>query len=174
MKLLREYIRELLGEGVEFRELDSPLSYYRSSNVKRLALCDTSVDEPASRGDIYFSEYQEMEYVGRSGRRLKKPRKGQLIPGASDVCIIGFLDYHQQGTTRDGKPMWYLDYIKTRGGHGGQKVASRLVDEFFNRYVTDPGVHVHFGKMMRKEIGHLKDKMAKKYPDNIVIGARNY
>ena len=53
-------------------------------------------------------------------------------------------------------------------------MASRLVDEFFNRYVTDPGVHVHFGKMMRKEIGHLKDKMAEKYPDVNVIGAVNF
>lgn len=46
MSLLREYIKELLAESVEFHELDSPLDYSRASNVKRLAYCDTSVTEP--------------------------------------------------------------------------------------------------------------------------------
>lgn len=174
MSLLREYISEVLQESVEFHELDSPLQYNRSSNVKRLAYCDTSVTEPPEEGDTYFKEYQEMERYGARGQRLKKPRPGKVIPGVSNVCIIGFLDYHDYGKTSDGKQMWYIDYMKTRGDATGQGVASKLMDEFFSRYVDPDGGYVHFGKMMRKEIGHLKDKMAKKYPNVEVIGAVNY
>jgi len=166
--LLREYIKELLSEGIEFHELDSPLKYSKSSNVKRLAFCDNSVTEPPSQRDAYFKEYQEMERYGASGRRLKKPRPGEIIPGVSNVCIIGFIDFHEYG--KDG---WYIDYMKTRGDHRGQGVASKLLDEFFSRYAK-PGGLIHFGKMMRKEVGHLKDKMAEKYPDVEVIGAKNY
>ena len=169
--ILRECIRGILAEGVEFRELDSPLTYHRAGNVKRLALCDTSIEEPNSARDAYFNEYQEWDYYGRSGRRLKKPRKGQMVPGVSDVCVIGFLDFHNYAPHKDG--FWYIDYMKTRGDKGGQKVASQLVDEFFKRY-GKPGGMIHFGKMMRAEIGHLKDKMAEKYPDVTVIGAKNF
>jgi len=173
MSLLREYVRELLKEGVEFRTLDSPLKYGRSGAVKRIALCDTSVDEPNPVRDAYFNEYQETERYGASGRRLKKPRKGKLVPGVSDDCVIGFLDYHQQAKTSDGNDMWYIDYMKTRGDKGGQGTASTLIDEFYNT-VAKPGDHVHFGKMMRKEIGHLKDKMVDKYPDVTTIGAKYF
>jgi hypothetical protein len=48
-----------------------------------------------------------------------------------------------------------------------------LIDEFFERF-AGPGVTIHFGKMMRKEVGYLKDKMAEKYPDTSVIGAKNF
>jgi len=172
MSLLREYISGLLLETAEFHELDSPLKYSRSGNVKRLAYCDVTVTEP-SKDDRYFDEIQEWERYGTRGQRLKKPRKGEIIPGVSNICIIGFLDYHSQGKTSGGKEMWYIDYVKSRGDSSGQGVASKLVDEFFDRHV-EPGSHVHFGKIMRKEIGHLKEKMAKKYPDVTVIGARNY
>ena len=174
MSLLREFINEVLNEGVEFRELDSPLVYNRARNVKRLALCDTSVEDRHLRPDgkpqrdAYFNEYQEWEHYGVSGRRLKKPRKGPMIPGVSDACIIGFLDFHKYGD--DG---WYIDYMKTRGDKGGQGTASKLVDEFFKRY-AEPGILIHFGKMMNPKIGHLKDKMDKEYPDTKVIGAKNY
>ena len=174
MSLLREYIKEILSEGVEFHELDSPLTYDRSRNVKRLAYCDTSVTEPPSGRDPYFTEYQEIERYGASGRRLKKPRPGKIVPGVSNVCVIGFLDYHHYGKTSEGKDMWYIDYMKTRGDSTGQGVASKLIDEFFERYVDPDGGYVHFGKMMRKEIGYLKDKMAEKYPNVEVIGAVNY
>ena len=63
--------------------------------------------------------------------------------------------------------------MKTRGDASGQGVASKLIDEFFTRYAK-PGSVIHFGKMMRKEIGHLKDKMEKQYPDVTVIGAKNF
>ena len=173
--LLRKFIKEsLLYESIEFRELDSPLIYNRASNVKRLALCDTSVEDRNLRPDgkpqrdTYFNEFQEWEYYGRSGRRLKKPKPGPMIPGVSDACIIGFLDFHKYGD--DG---WYIDYMKTRGDKGGQGTASKLVDEFFKRY-AEPGILIHFGKMMNPKIGHLKDKMVKEYPDTKVIGAKNY
>jgi len=171
---VREYIRGLLTESVEFREVDSPLSYNRGGHVKRLALCDTSVTDPPHESDYYFADVQEWERRGKTGRPLKKPRKGQLVPGVDDDCVIGFLDYHSQGTADDGAPMWYIDYMKTRDEFGGQKVASRLVDEFFRRHASEPGSYVHFGKMMHPSIGHLKDKMAEKYPENTVIGAVNY
>ena len=166
---LREYIREsLLTEGIDFHELDSPLRYNKSGNVKRLAYCDSSVSEPPASRDAYFKEYQEMQTFGKSGRRLKKARKGELIPGVSNVCIIGFLDFHEYGENG-----WYIDYMKTRGDASGQGVASKLMDEFFARYAK-PGGMIHFGKMMRKEIGHLKDKMEKQHPDVTVIGAKNF
>jgi len=176
MNPLREYVRILLNEGTEFREVDSPLKYNRAGNVKRLALCDSSVTDPPGQHDNYFAEIEKWRKhtKGRARKLLKKPVLDEIIPGVSDNCIIGFLDYHPQGTTNDGKPMWYIDYMKTRDEFGGQKVASRLVDEFFRRYAFEPGSYVHFGKMMHPSIGHLKNKMAEKYPENTVIGARNY
>ena len=172
-QILRQAISIMLFEAVEFRTLDSPLRYNRAGNVKRIALCDTSVEEPNPSRDAYFNKYQEMERYGSSGRRLKKPRKGQMVPGVSDACVIGFLDYHSQGKSSGGSEMWYIDYMKTRGDKGGQGTASKLIDEFYNT-VAKPGDNVHFGKMMRKEIGHLKDKMVDKYPEISTIGAVNF
>ena len=167
---LRALIREsILLEAVEFRELKSPLTYARASNVDRLALCDSSVTEPPEHRDSYFKEWENWRrYSKRGGKRLKKPVLDEIIPGVSDVCIIGFLDFHERGEN-----YWYIDYMKTRGDYGGQKVASRLVDEFFVRYAK-PGGTIHFGKMMQPQIGHLKDKMAEKHPDVNVIGAKNF
>ena len=176
---VRSFVSQVLNESIEFRELDSPLVYNRASNVKRLALCDTSVEEPnlspsgRPMSDAYFNEKQEWDYFGRSGRRLKKPRKRRITPGVSDVCVIGFLDFHHYGKSKDGVDSWYIDYMKTRGDKMNQKVASRLMDEFFKRY-ANPGGMIHFGKMMRQEVGHLKDKMEKQYPDVNVIGAKNW
>jgi hypothetical protein len=163
----------LLSEGVEFHELDSPLDYNRASNVKRIAYCDNTVTEPTDKRDAYFKEFQEWEHYGSSGRRLKKARKGKIIPGVSNVCIIGFLDYHKEGISSDGNDMWYIDYMKTRGDSTGQGVASKLIDNFYET-IAKPGDNVSFGKMMRKEIGHLKDKMVDKYPDIKTRGAVNF
>jgi len=177
--LIRDFVKTLLSEAIEFHELDSPLSYNRASNVKRLALCDTSVKDrhltPSGepQRDTYFNDQQDWEYYGRSGRRLKKPRPAGIIPGVSDACVIGFLDYHKEYEKSDGGTSWYIDYMKTRGDKGGEGTASKLVDEFFTR-VASSGDTVHFGKMMNPKIGHLKDKMAKKYPDMTVMGAVNY
>ena len=175
MKLLRAYIKEyhaeLISESIKFKELDSPLTYSRGSGIKRLALCDTSVTEPPKKNDTYFAEIERWRYAStkRPYKRLKKPVLDELIPGVSDTCIVGFLDIHSYG----GENGWYIDYIKTRNDFGGQKVASRLMDEFFQRYGKSGGM-VHFGKMMHPSIGHLKDKMSKQYPDIEVIGAVNF
>lgn len=179
MKLLREFVKEILSESVEFHEVDSPLYYNRASNVKRLALCDTSVDtrhlrpDGEPQRDTYFNDQDEWTSYGNSGRRLKKPRKTGIIPGVADACVIGFLDYHKDYDKSDGSTSWYIDYMKTRGDKGGQGTASKLVDEFFSRIAAD-GDTVHFGKMMSPAIGHLKDKMEKQYPDMDVLGAVNY
>ena len=169
--ILRECVRELLNEGVEFRTLDSPLTYNRYGNVKRIAYCDSSVTSPPDGRDAYFKEWERWrKYTKNHGRRLKKPVLEEIVPGVSDVCIIGFLDYHQYSTTSDGSKMWYIDYMKTRGDSTGQGVASKLMDQFYET-VPQPGDHVHFGKMMRKEIGHLKDKMKDRYPEIDTIGS---
>mgnify|MGYP001459224693 CR=1 FL=1 len=174
MKLLREYIRGLLNEGVEFRTLDSPLTYSRSRNVKRIAYCDSSVTEPPSQRDQYFKEWERWRYHSKTTyKRLKKPKLEEIVPGVSDVCIIGFLDYHKAATHPNGKVTWYIDYMKTRSDSQGRGVASKLVDEFYQT-VPSSGDIVHFGKMMREEIGHLKDKMKEKYPEIESIGAVNY
>ena len=69
--------------------------------------------------------------------------------------------------------MWYIDYMKTRGDSQGSGVASKLMDQFYET-IAQPGDHVNFGKMMRKEVGHLKDKMAEKYPDINTKGAKYF
>jgi len=172
--LLRETIRRFLSEGIEFRTLDSPLAYNRSGNVKRIAYCDSSVTEPPQHRDAYFKEWEKWRTRTKSGRKkLKKPVLEEIVPGVSDVCIIGFLDYHQYSTTSDGSKMWYIDYMKTRGDSTGRGVASKLMDRFYET-IPQPGDHVHFGKMMREEIGHLKNKMKEKYPEINTIGAVYY
>lgn len=163
----------LLSEGVEFHELDSPLKYGRSGNVKRIAYCDSTVTEPPEHHDAYFKEWEKWRKYSKGGKRLKKPVLDEIVPGVSDVCVIGFLDYHQQGKTSDGNTMWYIDYMKTRGDSQGRGVASKLIDQFYET-VAQSGDHVHFGKMMREEIGHLKDKMKEKYPEIYTIGSVYY
>ena len=173
MNLLRQYIKEVLSEGVEFREVDSPLTYSRASNVKRIAYCDSGVTDPPEKRDAYFKEWENWRKRSKSGKRLKKPVLEEIVPGVSDVCVIGFLDYHSQGKSGDNNTMWYIDYMKTRGDSTGQGVASKLIDQFYET-VAQPGDNVSFGKMMRKEIGHLKDKMVDKYPDIDTIGAKYF
>ncbi len=166
---VRQVVRGILTEGIEFREVDSPLQYHSSGNVKRLALCDSSVTDPPRPHDHYFAEIERWRKRTKGGRRkLKKPVLDEIIPGVSDVCIIGFLDYHQRGPD-----YWYIDYMKTRGDKGGQKVATRLVDKFFSMYAK-PASIIDFGKMMTPAIGHLKEKMEKQYPDVNVMGAKYY
>ena len=163
----------LLNEGVEFREVDSPLTYNRASNVKRIAYCDSGVTDPPEKRDAYFKEWENWRKFSKGGKRLKKPVLDEIVPGVSDVCVIGFLDYHQEAKTSDGNTMWYIDYMKTRGDSTGQGVASKLIDQFYET-IAQSGDHVSFGKMMRKEIGHLKDKMAEKYPEVHTKGAVYY
>ena len=173
MKLLREYIRKLLKESTEFRELQSPLKYARATDVKRIAYCDASVTEAPSSRDAYFKEWEKWRKFSKGGKRLKKPVLDEIVPGVSDVCIIGFLDYHKETTVSTGATFWYIDYMKTRGDSRGTGVASKLVEQFYET-VAQPGDYVNFGKMMQKEVGHLKDKMEKKYPDIKTKGAKYF
>lgn len=159
-----------------FREGPSPIKDHpKTSSATRLALCDSSVTEQPKKSDKFFSEIEQWRRYtkGRSRRRLKKPILEYVHPGAGDNCIIGFLDYHIQANLDGGRTWWYLDYMKTRSNFGGQKVASRLMDEFFRRHVKAGDV-VDFGRMMQKQIGHLKEKMQKTYPDVEVKGYRYY
>ena len=171
--LMRSYIKELLIEGVEFRQVDSPLEYGRSSNVKRIALCDSSVTEPAGKNDSYFTEIERWRKFTKGGRRLKKPKLDEIIPGVSDVCIIGFLDYHEEARLESGTTFWYIDYMKTRGDMRGQGSATQLVEKFYET-IPHPGDYVNFGKMMQPQVGHLKDKMAEQYPEIKTKGAKYF
>jgi hypothetical protein len=173
MKHLRQYIRELLNEGVEFREVDSPLEYGRSSNVKRIALCDSSVTEPAGKHDAYFAEIEKWRKYTKGGRKLKKPKLDEIIPGVSDVCIVGFLDYHEEAKLEGGVTFWYIDYMKTRGDKRGQGSARQLIEKFYDT-ISQPGDYVNFGKMMQPQIGHLKDDMEKKHPEIKTKGAEYF
>jgi uncharacterized membrane protein (UPF0127 family)/GNAT superfamily N-acetyltransferase len=174
-KLIRESIHAVLNEGVEFREVDSPLEYGRSGNVKRIALCDSSVTDPPGKHDSYFAEIERWRKytTGRTRRKLKKPVLDEIIPGVSDVCIIGFLDYHQEAKLEGGTIFWYIDYMKTRQDKRGQGSASQLVERFYET-VPQPGDYVNFGKMMQPQVGHLKDKMAEKYPEIKTKGAKYF
>ena len=163
----------LLNEGIEFREVDSPLKYGRSGSVKRIAYCDNAVTDPPNQRDAYFKEWEKWRKYSKGGKRLKKPVLDEIVPGVSDVCIIGFLDYHKETTISTGETFWYIDYMKTRGDSQGSGVASKLIDEFYQT-IPQQGDYVNFGKMMRKEIGHLKDKMAEKYPDIKTKGAKYF
>ncbi len=153
-KLLTEW-RKYLKEAQDYVEMDSPLAYNRAGNVKRIALRDSSVEEPLDKHDTYFGDQSDSAGVG-------------------DDTIIGFLDYHSQGTTSAGNPYWYIDYMKTRGGFEGKGIAGQLVDEFIQRHAPDPGSVVHFGKVMNPQMWHIKEKMAEKYPDHQIIGGKGF
>ena len=172
-RIIRKSIHHVLNESAEFREVDSPLKYNRASHVKRIAYCDSSVTEPPEHRDAYFKEWENWRKRSKSGKRLKKPVLEEIIPGVSDVCIIGFLDYHLKAKNSDGSSYWYIDYMKTRGDSQGSGVASKLIEEFYET-VAQPGDNVSFGKMMQPQIGHLKDKMVDKYPDIDTIGAKYF
>ena len=66
-----------------------------------------------------------------------------------------------------------IDYLHVRGDMRGKGHARRLIQALIDRH---PNLRIlDFGKMMRKEIGHLKDYFAEKYKDRIiVIGRVNY
>ena len=140
----------------------------------RLALCDSDAEVQGfypddhfaerrrgkPRGDAYFVEEEKwrLHSTRRPYKRLKKPELEEVIPGVSDPCIVAFLDYHNIGGDS-----WYLDYIKTRSDKQGKGHARMLFEEFFRRHST--ANTIHWGKMMQPHIGHLHEKMKKKYPD---------
>jgi hypothetical protein len=175
---LRQYIKRVLQEQVEYIELDSPLKYSRHGRVKRIAYCDKSVTEPEEGSSTYFKEKERWRRRAKNGRKLKKPKLEEIIPGVSDVCIIGFLDYHKDWDSSEGwlsypHNGWYIDYINTRGDLRDQKIARKLVEYFYDNIVGE-GDAVDWGKMMHPAVGHLKDEMVEKYPDIRTRGGRYY
>ena len=166
-KLLTEW-RKFLNESQEFVEMDSPLTYNRASNVKRLALRDPSI-EPPYRGDFGFAD----QYTYRNPRTGRMTKKRHLeAPGAGDD-IIGFLDFHDMGETFTGKSYFYIDYMKTRREHKEQGVATRLIEEFIRRYAPEPSI-INFGKIQNPEMYSIYEKIKEKYPEHNISGGKNF
>ena len=131
------------------------------------------ITEPADKNDFYFAEIERWRKHTKGGRRLKKPVLDEIIPGVSDVCIIGFLDYHQVAKLEGGTTFWYIDYMKTRGDMRGRGLATQLIEKFYET-VPQPSDYVDFGQMMQPQVGHLKNKMAEKYPEIKTKGAKYF
>ena len=166
-KLLTEW-RKFLKESQEFVEMDSPLTYHRASNVKRLALRDPSIDPPY-RGDFGFAD----QYTYRNPRTGRMTKKRHLeAPGAGDD-IIGFLDFHAMGETSTGKSYFYIDYMKTRREHKEQGVATRLIEEFIRRYAPEPSI-INFGKIQNPGMYSIYEKIKEKYPEHNISVGKNF
>ena len=166
-KLLTEW-RQFLKESQEFVEMDSPLTYNRASNVKRLALRDPSI-EPPYRGDFGFAD----QYSYRNPRTGRMTKKRHLeAPGAGDD-IIGFLDFHDMGETSTGKSYFYIDYMKTRREHKEQGIATRLLEEFIRRYAPEPSI-INFGKIQNPGMYSIYEKIKEKYPEHNISGGKNF
>ena len=166
-KLLTEW-RKFLKESQEFVEMDSPLTYHRASNVKRLALRDPSI-EPPYRGDFGFAD----QYSYRNPRTGRMTKKRHLeAPGAGDD-IIGFLDFHDMGETSTGKSYFYIDYMKTRREYKEQGIATRLLEEFIRRYAPEPSI-INFGKIQNPEMYSIYEKIKEKYPEHNISGGKNF
>ena len=168
MKKLLTERRKFLKESQEFVEMDSPLTYHRASNVKRLALRDPSI-EPPYRGDFGFAD----QYTYRNPRTGRMTKKRHLeAPGAGDD-IIGFLDFHDMGETSTGKSYFYIDYMKTRREHKEQGVATRLIEEFIRRYAPEPSI-INFGKIQNPGMYSIYEKIKEKYPEHNISGGKNF
>ena len=166
-KLLTEW-RQFLKESQEFVEMDSPLTYHRASNVKRLALRDPSI-EPPYRGDFGFAD----QYSYRNPRTGRMTKKRHLeAPGAGDD-IIGFLDFHDMGETSTGKSYFYIDYMKTRREYKEQGIATRLLEEFIRRYAPEPSI-INFGKIQNPGMYSIYEKIKEKYPEHNISGGKNF
>ena len=166
-KLLTEW-RQFLKESQEFVEMDSPLTYNRASNVKRLALRDPSI-EPPYRGDFGFAD----QYSYRNPRTGRMTKKRHLeAPGAGDD-IVGFLDFHDMGETSTGKSYFYIDYMKTRREHKEQGIATKLLDEFIRRYAPEPSI-INFGKIQNPGMYSIYEKIKEKYPEHNISGGKNF
>ena len=169
--------------GFTFREEKSPLTYTNGfRNVQRLSLCDSDFVQPMysdddkiekRRGkpkpDQYFVEREVWRHHSnrRPYKRLKKPVLDERIPGVSDPCIVAFLDY-----TKYGDDYFALAYIRTRGGQQGRGHATMLIEEFFRRHRK--AKEIRWGKMMQPHIGHLWEKMQRKYPHIAQSGFPNW
>lgn len=164
----RGYLFE--AAGLVFKEVgDSPLTYKRAAGVKRIVLCNTKVTDPPGPHDTYFARKEVWRKFSKRGyKRLKKPVLDEIIPGVDENCIVAFLDYHQVGSN-----YYYVDYMKTRRGMERKGYATALADYFYKKFGRAHST-IHWGKMMRVEVGHIMEKMKKKYPKVDTIGAVNW
>ncbi|RLC33106.1 hypothetical protein DRH13_00235 [Candidatus Woesebacteria bacterium] len=152
--------------------LTSPLKYKKygpSVSPFRIALCDDRLEEPQSKKDMYFGDYEEWRTHSKRGyKRLKKPVLEQIIPGVGNDCIVAFLDY----TTR-GDNGFYIDYMRVRRGFEGQGIARALVESFYSEVAQDGDV-VNWGKMMNEKVEHLMESMQVEFPHITSLGTPNF
>jgi hypothetical protein len=165
-------IEGILTENAELVDLGrSPLEYNGRANSKnRLALIDTT-SELAPPQSTYYTDYTTWrKYTGRYGKRrkLKKPVVDEFIKGGPDH-MVAFQDWQYWGDQQ----AIYLNYIHIRNDQRGKGYARKLIQGLIDMH---PDLKIlHFGKMMREEIGHLKRSFEEKYEGQItVLGAVNY
>lgn len=167
---LQEIVDRVLSEDAKVVDVGrSPLKYHGYASKNRLALIDKDA-EPSPPNYTYYTDYTRMRKFskGRMRKRLKKPVVDEFIPGGPPG-MIAFQDWSYWGD----KQSIYLDYLHVRDDMRGRGHARKLIQALIDMH---PDLKLlHFGKMMREEIGHLKDSFAKKYAGKInIIGARNY
>jgi len=165
---IRSLAENVLTERAEVIDAGkSPLKYHGYANKKRFIVVDKEASDAEPRTHYYKDREIWRRYTKNRRRRLKKPKLEEVIPGAPPHTVA-FLDYSSYG--EDGI---FLDYLHVRDDMRGQGHARMLVQAIIDK---NPNLELlHFGKMMREEIGHLKDSFAKKYEGKIdVIGGVYY
>ena len=166
---LKEIVENVLSETAELVDVgQSPLAYHGYVGGKnRLALIDHDAP-PSKPNHMFFTDYTRMRKYSKRGGRLKKPVVDEFVPGGPPG-MVAFQDWSWYGD----KEAIYLDYLYVRGDLRGRGYARKLIQGVIDMH---PDIKLlHFGKMMREEIGHLQQWFAKKYEGQInVIGAKNY
>ena len=80
---------------------------------------------PAPEGDHYFDATERVERYGKSGRRLKRPRRVP-VPGAPPD-VVGIVDFTRSGNR------WTIHFLKTREDRRQTGVAGALIDELYRQ-----------------------------------------
>jgi len=145
----------------------SPLDYRESSALHpdRLAIVNSAAGEHP-KGDAYFAETSRKVFRNPdTGRRLKNPRT-IVTPGA-EPGTVAFVDY-----TRPTPDSVYVNYMKTRSDRRGEGLGTALAENLIARH-PDAKI-IHFGKMMHPAMGHIKEEMARRYPDRTILGHVRY
>lgn len=152
LREVRKLVKAILKEEILFDELQSPLTYQRSSNIKRLSLIDTESPE-FKKHDTHFAVLKRFTYTGDTGRRLKNPR--EVVTPGSAPGTIAFLDYHIPSEN-----FIYIDYMKTRNDMRGQGHATKLIDELVNIHGKD--AYYDFGRIINSSAGALQKRLEAK------------
>ena len=165
---IRSLAENVLTERAEVIDTGkSPLKYHGYASKKRLIVVDKEAPDAEPSTHYYKDREIWRRYTKNRRRRLKKPKLEEVIPGAPPHTVA-FLDYSPYG--EDGI---FLDYLHVRDDMRGQGHARMLVQAIIDK--NSNLKLLHFGKMMREEIGHLKDSFAKKYEGKIdIIGSIYY